>query len=1049
MEKKPTINRLRIPGFLLLMLALNANANEPHALAYFESVKSKVHTKLQENQAVQQFTVRGKVTDSEGTALPGVNVALKGQTTGTTTNNEGLYTLEVPNGEGTLEFSFIGFTSQEVPINNQTEVSVVLAADTEDLEEVVVIGYGTRKRTSVTSSISKIENVKLDQVPNGRIENTLAGRIAGVSINNTRNTPGSAPQVRVRGLGSISAGNNPLVVIDGFPGGSLGQLNMNDVESIEVLKDASSTAIYGSRGAGGVIMVTTKRGAEGKAKLQLNSYYGVAKAIVHDDWLTGQEWYDYLTKYQNREFVWNGGDPSLPIFGDNRRPITYQVNPLAKDLPQTIWQDEVLQTAPIQNHSLSISGGGEKARYYVSGTFSDEDGVIKTAGYKQYSARANVDVKINDFIDLGVEINPAYNKTRIAGSNMVSLVKYPSFVGTEKVEGKYPRTYDYISTGHSGQASPYTFLYGTESYSQYFTNIGRAFVNFTLLEGLSLKTSLGTNITYGSTDYWQGGIGDKQVNTNGRAGDSRTFDLVNENVLNYNKTINEDHDIGGILGASFQQAKSRSLSMAAITNSFNNDIIKTLNNAIINPEATTQTKTEWGLISYFARANYGYKNKYLVEASFRMDGSSRFGQENKWGHFPSASVAWRVSEEDFIKSIPSISNMKLRASYGVTGNFNIGNFQYLGAVGIVNYSPGNESGNAIAQTSLENQALSWEKTKGYDLGFELGLFSDRVNIVFDYYDNRTTDMLYNMNIPAITGFNNTISNMGEVRNRGIDLELTTRNTTGDFKWSSSFNLSHNKNEVTDLGGVDERIYEYWSMGFLLRKGEPMFSFLGYKMNGIFQNEEQINSLPHLAGTKPGNPILQDTDGDGDITPADRVVLGSFQPSMLLGFTNDFSYKNFDLSIFINASLGAEMFNAENQYYEGNTLGAMRRSLVENQWWSEDEPGDGKTPAAALSQLFGYNTNTDYYIENASFLNVRNINLGYTFPNIKEGKTGIQSLRLYASVNNLFYITSSENHSYNPEGATQGEVDGINSTPGVNLGSEPINRTFVFGVNLGF
>src|SRR5690606_30647082 len=242
------------------------------------------------------------------------------------------------------------------------------------------------------------------------------------------------------------------------------------------------------------------------------------------------------------------------------------------------------------------------------------------------------------------------------------------------------------------------------------------------------------------------------------------------------------------------QAKSRSLSMAAIANSFNNDIIKTLNNAIINPEATTQTKTEWGLISYFARANYGYKNKYLIEASFRMDGSSRFGQENTWGHFPSASVAWRVSEEDFIKSIPSISNMKLRASYGVTGNFNIGNFQYLGAVGIINYSPGNETGNAIAQTSLENQALSWEKTKGYDLGFELGLFSDRVNIVFDYYDNRTTDMLYNMNIPAITGFNNTISNMGEVRNRGIDLELTTRNTTGDFKWSSSFNLSHNKNE---------------------------------------------------------------------------------------------------------------------------------------------------------------------------------------------------------------------------------------------------------------
>lgn len=1032
----------------------NCFKNSP--LTYKIIDKTVIVVKKEEREApenvsdyVKAIDIHGKVTDEKGLPLPGASVKLKGTSVGAVTDGNGQYSISVPDDEATLVVSYIGFVTQEVAIKGQRQLTIVLKEDLALLNQVVVVGYGTKKRTSVTSSISKIENDKLDQVPNARLENTLAGRIAGVSVSNSRNVPGAAPQIRIRGLGSISAGNNPLIVIDGFPGGDLAQLNMNDVESIEVLKDASSTAIYGSRGASGVILVTTKRGKSGKPELSLNSYYGVAKAMMHDDWVIGQEWYDYLTKYQNREFSWNGGDPSIPIWGDNRRPVTFRVNPLAKDLPQTIWQNEILQTAPIQNHNLSIRGGDEKAKYYLSGTFSDEDGVVKTANYKQFSVRANVDVKISDVISLGLEISPSYSNRRIAGSNMVSLVKYPSFVSPDKLNGRYPRTYDYIPTGHSGQASPYTFLYGTENYNKSFTNIGRTFVNLKLLEGLNFKTSLGTILGFGSSDYYSGGIGDPQVNINGNASDFQSFNIVNENVLSYNKTLSEVHDIGGILGASFQNATSRSTNMSAVTNSFNNGIIKTLNNAIINPAGTSQNKSEWGLISYFARVNYGYKSKYLVEASLRTDGSSRFGKDNKWGYFPSASVAWRISEEDFIKNIGAISELKLRASYGVTGNFNIGNFQYLGSVSTFSYSPGNKTVNATAQTSLENPDLSWEKTKGYDFGLDLGLFKNRLNINFDYYDNHTTNMLYSVNIPAITGFSSTITNAGEVRNRGVDLEVTTKNTVGDFKWNTSFNISHNKNEMTDLGGVDQRINSSWSMDWLLRKGEPMFSYYGYKTAGIYQNAGQLTNSPHLAGAKPGNPIIKDLNGDGKIDPADKVILGNFQPDMLLGMSQNFSWKNFDLSVFLNASFGAKMFNAENQFYEGNTLGAMRRSLVENQWWSETEPGDGKTPAAALSQLFGYNTNTDFYIEDASFLNVRNVNFGYTVANIAKKNWGIKSMRVYSSINNLLVIKNKNNHSYNPEGSTEGEVSGINSNPGMNLGSEPINRTIVFGFNIGF
>lgn len=997
----------------------------------------------------QGVEVSGSVTDqTTGAVMPGVNVLVKGTTVGTVTDVDGNYRLQVSDPNAVLVFSFIGYSSQEVAVQGRSNVSVSLAEDVTNLGEVVVVGYGVKEKRSVTSSITKLENTNLAQVPNARVENTLAGRMAGVQVSNTRNRPGEAPQIRVRGVGSISAGNDPLVVIDGFPGGDLSQINMNDIESIEVLKDASSTAIYGSRGAGGVVIVTTKRGSSNKTELTMNHYVGFSKAMAHDDWLLGKEWYDYLVRYQNREFAWAGGDTSLPMFGDPARPATYRVNPLTYELPQTNWQNAVLQTAPIQSYNVALSGGNEKSKFYISGTYVDEQGTLITSGFKQYLVRANMDARVNKVVSFGLELSPSYSRRRIAGSDMVNLVKYPPFVGREKLNGRYPRTADYITPGHSGQASPFTFLYGRENYVKTFSNIGRAFINLDLMEGLSFKSSVGANISYSSSSNFIGSEGDWAQAVSATAGESNYVDLVNENVLSYNKKFNEIHSIGGILGASYQNSTSQSTSLAA--QNFNNEIVKTINNAIVNPSGSSQSRSEWGLVSYFARVNYSYKDKYMVEGSYRTDGSSRFGRDNKWGAFPSASAAWRVSEEPFFRDVRAISELKVRASYGVTGNFNIGNFQYLGTVGSVTYSPNNTTVNGIAQTSIENPLLSWEKTKGTDFGIDVGLFNNRINLSVDYYDNRTTDMLYAVNTPAITGFTSTITNAGEVRNHGIDLELETKNMVGDFQWTTSFNMSRNRNEVIDLAGVDQRINvpSTWSMNWILRPGEPMFSYYGYKMIGVFQTAEQVANTPHLPNTKPGNPIVLDANGDGQITPEDKVVLGSFMPKVTMGMTNSFAWKGFDLSLFFQASLGAKIYNVENQYYEGNTLGAMRRSLVENQWWSVDEPGDGKTPAAALSQLT-FNSATDFYLEDASYVAVRNLNLGYSFSTESIKKFGLNKLRVYTSVNNLAVIRDKGNHAYNPEGMTSGEVSGINSVPGLNAGSEPINRTIVFGVNVGF
>lgn len=996
--------------------------------------------------------VYGKVTDEKGEPLPGVNVLIKGTQRGVTTNIAGEFEVVVPSEESVLIFSFVGYVSQEMTVGNRTTLSVSLEPDQKTLEELVVVGYGTQRKTSLTSAISKVENRKLDQMPAGRAESALVGRLAGVNIAQTRNVPGAAPTITVRGPGSISASNDPLIVIDGFPGGSFNNINMNDVESIEVLKDASSAAIYGSRGSGGVIIITTKSGSKGKPKINVNTYVGIAQPLRHGrkKWIPGgQEFYDYTARYINRDFYWAGGDTSLPLWGDERRPAAYRVNPVIAEGDYN-WEEILLRPAPIQNYSVSASGSRNDATYYISANIKDEKGTMLTSRYKQYALRANIGLDISPKIHAGLMLSPNYSVRRTYGGSLQNLIKMPPFLSPEvQPDGSYLTPRDYWGMTVSGGVNPLATVLGTHNYTHSFNNVGEIFTRFTLLKGLDFKTSFGFNINYSTADNYTEAKAVPANQASGSASDSRVFNWINENVLSYYRQFGK-HELNVIAGASYQYNLSRVAALAVQAGTFANPTIWTLNNAIISPNGSYTSKSQWGLTSYFSRVNYNFNEKYLVSASIRSDGSSRFGPDNRWGYFPSASAAWRISQEPFFDNVRGIDELKIRASYGVVGNFNIGDFQYLGTIGDAVYSPGGQLIQGKAQTSFGNSGLQWEKTASYDIGLEVSLLKNRVNLVLDYYNKSTNNLLYNVSIPAISGFTNTIVNVGDIVNRGFEIELNTHNFINQLKWQTAFNFTLNKNHVSSLGGGADQVLNSHSRGmsWILKEGEPMFSYFAYRQAGVLQTKQDMVDHAIMPNQRIGTIRYEDVNNDGVITPEDRVILGNFMPKVFMGMVNDFSYKNFDLTIAMQSSLGAKMWNLENLYYQGPTVSAFYIPAIEGQWWSEEEPGDGKNPGTSLASL-EFISNSDYYLENASFLAIRNINLGYTIPASRLEKLKIDQLRFYFSISNAWIFKHKEFKGYNPEGFTSAGINGINSQPGHNDGTEPINRIFAIGLNLNF
>ncbi|MCK5101788.1 MAG: TonB-dependent receptor, partial [Cyclobacteriaceae bacterium] len=915
----------------------------------------------------------------------------------------------------------------------------------------------------------------------------LVGQVAGVQIQQTSGAPGAGPVIKIRGIGSITGGGLPLYVVDGVPidntiadrgmmGGWSGQqmqnpmasINPNDIESINILKDASSTAIYGSRGSNGVIIITTKKGVAGKPTVSANVSYGMQSVAHKVDMMNTEEWAEMET--HRRNWAWKNS-------GDNRNlndPNSVRTSPFFKiplefsdplaHFPDTDWQDEIFRVAPMKTIALSASGGSEKTRYYISADYVDQEGVIINSGFKKFALRANVETNVSDKVRVGVNITPSYSY-----SNMVRAGGYGSITAQGALQT--PPSYSvYNDDGsYAFEAPVFNFDDGTSMQWQHghpvakakevdldfrqFRVLGSTFLAWDIIEGLEFKTSIGTDINYFAQDQFT-------PSTSARPGTAwvygnltRSYNVnwVYDNTLTYTKTFADVHNFSAMGGFVSQKSQNDYNDMFAW--SFPNDEVKTLNASPISEG--TQYKSEWSMLSLLARVTYDYDRKYMLTATVRRDGSSRFGDDTKWGTFPSAAVGWRVSEEAFLKNSSKVSELKLRASFGITGSNDIANYGSYGAVGGNNYILGSGSGNIVSgltQKSISNPLLGWEQTNEIDLGFELGLFNDRIYLNADYYNQLTSGLLLDVPIPLSNGFGSSLQNIGEVRNQGVELSLDTKLVEkGGLTWDMNFNISFNRNEVKSMGPTDAPIIVgprnfFNELAYITTVGEPIGSFYGYTTDGVYMSQAEADAAP-VTFPKAGGGDLKfiDIDGpegagpDGVLDSYDQGVIGNNTPDFIYGLSSNMTYKGFDFNFTIQGVEGASVVN-------GNIRNMYRWYAGQNRnyWKSEAEPGDGQTPKPG-----GINQNrnvSSWWIEDASFLRIKNLTVGYTIPSSAfNGK--ISNLRVYTNVQNLYTFTSYP--MYNPE-VNSGEGDDYNQlTPGLDFGTYPIPRVVTLGLNLQF
>jgi TonB-linked SusC/RagA family outer membrane protein len=998
------------------------------------------------------LSVTGTVTSEAGETLPGVNILLKGTTTGTTTDSDGKYSISLPDGNGTLVASFIGYLSQEIPVNNRSVIDFKLAPDVKALEEVVVVGYGTQRKSDLTGAVGTVKAETLQERPAASLNQSLAGRITGVNVSVNSGRPGGRSNIRIRGNTSVSVTNNPLYVIDGvilnvtgLTNGStpIDYINPNDIASIEVLKDASATAIYGARGANGVIMVTTKRGSQG-GRVSYDTDFSMGVLPRKIPLLNSREFLQVEEiAYQNAQKY----DPVGWAGGKYVDPKTKRTNPLLFDangnpLYDTDWQDEAFRKAFTQNHQLSLTGGNGKDSYGVYLGYRDEEGLAKSSWLKRYSGRFVLDNQIKNWLKVGGTLSyndQSENQVDPLGAGgiiaMRQVLEALPIIPVKYPDGRWGGNEDY--PGMEGGGNPVNILSDRLYYVKTQTMLGNVYANITLAEGLDLRSTVGTNIINQRIDYYGGRTlnyisrnqgGDAYVNN------ERHNSWQFENYLTYNKKIAEIHSLNALLGLSWQHVDR--FAATAQSQRFQDDFY-TFNNlgAGAVPVAPSSSTIAYGLNSYFGRINYGLKDKYLVTFTGRIDGSSKFGSENRYAFFPSAALAWRASDENFIKSIPLISNLKLRASYGVTGNSEITAYQALAGMGTYSVIFNDARTVGIGINRLANPDLRWEKTHQIDAGLELGLFRDRVSLEVDLYRKLTTDMLLSAPVPSTSGYTTVSRNIGSMENRGVEIGVNTVNiNAGKFAWNTTFNISVNRNKVIALtGGAD-----IFQGSTVIREGEPVGSFFGYVHLGTWKTAEADEAAKYLK--RPGDIKYQDTNNDGVINDNDRVVIGKGIPDGFGTFLNTFRYGNFDLTVDLQFMYGNDVLFRSKHSAEDRVGIANSFKSVLNGWTPENQD----TPLAELRPVSaGYTTNNDSYrVREASFIRGRNLLLAYRFaPSLVE-KLRLNQLRVFASVQNFFLSTEYE--GYDPEVSTSGDT----FDQGVALYDYPKPRVFMVGLNIG-
>ena len=1014
-----------------------------------------------------QNQLHGVVTDASAKeALVGATVIVKGTTQGTISDIDGNFTLELSSSPVTLVVSYVGYKTVEIAYTGQSTVVVSLQEDISGLDEVVVVGYGTQKKSHLTGAIGKITNENLDEIPVSRIDQALSGRIAGMTIQNITTEVGVSPQIRVRGMGSISASNEPLVVVDGYPvPDGLAMVDMNDVESVEVLKDASSAAIYGSRGANGVILITTKSGQIAKPKYKVSAYTGWKKYMDLHPMMNSVEFADFR---MNEEALERGLDPSFSLLsGNEKAPYV-----IAQNIGDTNWQKEALRTAKISNASVSVSGGVKGIRYYLSGNFTRDEGIMKKSDYEKFSVQGKIDAQLSDKVTVGLNFNPSYAKRQRPRANFTDYWRNPSFMpvrhneytsgltGYEAGSYAFGRHFKNITLEDPETGEPFVASnpWGTSNnspayirdnewyYTHYYRALTNSYLTVKLFDKLEFKTSNGVYLNYTVNDIYSNANSRSEGDPNvGSYNNDLYIDLLSENTLSYNYSKG-DHSISALAGATFQKTKSDVAEMEGMN--FPTDYIHTLNAATtFNLEGTGTYKEKTTLVSYLARVNYDYQDKYLVSLVTRTDGSSLFGPENKWGWFPSASVGWRVTEEPFFK-VKSINMLKLRASIGVTGNNDIENYAHQNTLVPANYQLGKNPSNPTAglaqnNTILGNKSISWERTVEYNYGLDLTMFNNRFDAVINYYYSSTEDLLLKQEINSYTGYNQYWNNIGEVRNKGIEIELTGRLINQKkLKWNVGLNLSANRNRLLELGGEAQTIKQgERSEQYIAKVGDPSIQYYGYKMIGVWASAEEIAANPHSNDDAPGGIRVANLNNDDVIDANDRTILGDPFPDFTWGATTDFKIGNFDLSLLFEGTHGGEIYNGDGYYTESRKY---NKEFTEDRWINAEYPGTKPFERNGRNWMF-----TDYLIEDGSFWTLRNVNVGYTLPKDLCRKLGISTARIFASGQNLIYVMNSDYRGINPEARSTSSTYSDPLIGGYQRGAFPLNRTYTFGINFNF
>lgn len=1047
--RKIIVNRMIIFAFAVVFAGVLALAYDN---AYAQNAKS---------------TVTGTVVDSKGEPIPGANIIWKGTTTGTTANVDGKFSINTVKACKTLEISSIGFQTMEYEITNPSEpVNAVLEDDSYALDETVVIGYGTQTKRTITSAITSLKAEELSGYVGSSIEQTIQGLVPGVRILTSDATPGGDINVEVRGIGTVTAGSQPLYIVDGIPmEGGLTSVNPDDVANIQILKDAASTAVYGSRGANGVILITTKRGTTSKPTITVNISETIAQ-VQHKFELmnTAQllEYYNDMAVNDRYRYTTNASQDYFP-FDENLN---------------TDWQDAIFRNALQQKYSLSIAGGAKNINYRISGEYFDQQGILICTGMRRFSFRANFDVKLADWAKVTVNFAPSFinnDKTREGGEGSNSVIRtaismYP-FFPVYLPNGDYFTTLDYNQAPNNvdnfneetgkfdalqkspladNQDNPVRIAHEYKNKTAQNRLVGGLNFEFRLAKGLVFKPSIAIDTQSSENSIWYpASIGKNRTDSEASTTMTRRIMWINENILSYYGEFG-DHSLSAVAGLTLQGNKVNRLYTSAYK--FATESLPSINGGIVN--GGSYNKTEDRMLSYLARLTYDYKRKYMVQAVFRADGSSRFGKNNKFGYFPSASAGWAISEEEFMKPAKKIlSELKLRGSYGLSGNNNIGDYNYETKMSQQYYIIDGSVINGWGASNIANPDLKWEVSKQANVGLDLGFLRNRIFMQLDFYQSITEDMLLNTIVPSTLGVSRMLQNVGSVENKGVEFNIVSHNLTGKFKWTTTFNISANRNKVLALGLDTDAITDGIAESNITKVGYPIGMFYGNVFAGIYQSMEEIEALRNdpysgLAfdpNVRPGDCKWVDINGDGVYDDNDRTIIGNPYPLFNAGMVNTFSYKNFTFSFQLNGQYGNQIYNYTlRETLRGNNNNNLSIKVVDR-WRSQESPGNGLADRTYTSNDVKPTTErskfTNRYLEDGSYLTIRNIQLAYSFNPKLLKKIHLKGLVLSFNIDNLYTFTKYT--GFNPDANTMRTA----TAPGIDRTGYPLSRNFTFGLKV--